>query len=189
MVSRFLKAALLRLRFALANLRPVPLLALLVGLAVIVFQLLLLPGRERALAEAEQRLTQNERAVRRQQIARQEQAASPVEARQRLLERFPGEQGLNAELGRLLALAGAHGLTLPEGEYRLVAGKDGLFDRYVLNLPVSGGYQAIRGYARAIRQEFPEMAIDDLTIQRPNIGAGRVDAQLRLILFARKGGA
>jgi hypothetical protein len=189
MVSRFLKAAPLRLRFALANLRPLPLLAFVLVLAVVVCQVVLMPSRERALAEAEESLTQSERAVRRQQIARQEQAASPAEARQRLLDRFPGEQGLNAELGRVLELAGTHGLTLPEGEYRLVAGKDGLFDRYVLNLPVSGGYQAIRGYARAIRQEFPEMAIDDLTIRRPNIGAGQVDAQLRLILFARKGAA
>lgn len=189
MVHGYLKTPLLRLRFALANLRLVPLLALLLAVVAVVLQLFLLPGREQALGEAELRVSQSERAVRRQQIARAEQAATPLEARQRLLERFPGESGLNAELGRLLALAGTHGLTLPEGEYRLVAGKDGLFDRYVLNLPVSGGYQAIRAYTRAIRQEFPEMAIDDLSIRRPNIGAGKVDAQLRLILFGRKGRA
>jgi hypothetical protein len=95
---------------------------------------------------------------------------------------------LHAELGRLLELADQKGLQLSAGEYRLLAGKDKLFDRYVLNLPVQGSYRDLRAYLTTIRSEFPALAIEDVTLRRENIGASTIDAQLRLVTFFRHQG-
>jgi hypothetical protein len=189
MADRFLKLLLARLRFAAANLPVLPLIAFLLVVAAAVTHLFVLPGREAAIEESGQRLVSLERSARRAAMERQTERVTPEDTRQRLLDRFPTEEQLNAELGRLLELASKEGLQVPSGDYRLVPGKDGLFDRYVLNLPVKGGYQSIRHYVATVRQEFPDLAVEDISLRRENIGAGQVEAQLRFILFGRRSAA
>lgn len=175
-----------RSRFALANPQW---LALAGGLLVLIaagLHLVVLPGREAAIEAGERQMQQLERASRRARIDRQLTQATPEQARLSLLESFPDENRLHAELGRLLELASEKGLQLSAGEYRLLAGKDKLFNRYVLNLPVQGSYRDLRTYLTTIRTEFPALAIEDVTLRRENIGAGSVDAQLRLVIFARR---
>jgi len=186
MADRFLKPLLARLNFALVNLQLIPLLALLLVGVAAGAQLFLLPGREAAIAASEQRLASLERRSRRAAMERQVERVSPEETRQRLLGRFPSELELNAELGRLLALAGEQGLQVPNGDYRLMPGKDDLFDRYVLNLPVKGSYRTVRRYVAAVRETFPDIAIDDISLRRENIGSTEVEAQLRFVLFGRR---
>lgn len=186
MADRFLNALLARLRFAAANLQVLPLLALLLVVGAALAQFLVLPGREAAVEEGERRLANLERSARRAAVERQSVRVSPEDTRQRLLERFPTEAQLNAELGRLIEMANKEGLQLPSGDYRLIPGKDGLFDRYVLNLPVKGSYRSIRRYVVAVRNEFPDLAVDDITLRRENIGGTEVEAQLRFILFGRR---
>lgn len=186
MAERFLSASLARLRFALANLQVLPLIALLLVLAALLTQLFLLPTREIAIEEAEHRLSSVERSTRRSMIERQTDSVSPEATRQRLLDRFPGEDQLNSELGRVIELATQQGLQVPSGDYRLIPGKDGLFDRYVLSLPVKGSYRTIRRFVTAVRSEFPDLAIEDITLRRENIGSSEVEAQFRFVLFGRK---
>jgi len=155
-------------------------------LAAAAAQLFLLPSHEAAIEDAERRLVSLDRNARRVRIESQNEQVSPADTRQRLLNRFPGEDQLNAELGRLIELATQQGLKLPSGDYRLMPGKDGLFDRYVLNLPVKGSYQAIRSYVAAARHEFPDLAVDDITLRRENIASTEVEAQLRFVIFARR---
>jgi hypothetical protein len=187
MADRFLKFMIARLRFAAANLPVLPLITFFLVIAAGVFQLFLLPRHEAAIEDAESRLVSLERSARRAAIERQsEQVDTPEDTRQRLLDRFPTEDQLNAELGRLIELAGKEGLQVPSGDYRLVPGKDGLFDRYVLNLPVKGAYLTVRRYLAVVRKEFPDLAVDDISLRRENIGSGEVEAQLRFILFGRR---
>lgn len=187
MADRFLKLAQARLVFALATLPVLPLIAFLLVMAAALAHLFLLPAREAAIEDSERRLAGFERSARRALIERQaDQVSSPEDTRQRLLERFPGEAQLNAELGRLIALASEQGLQLPSGDYRLMPGKDGLFDRYVLNLPVKGSYRTIRAYLAAVRTEFPDLAIDDVSLRRESVASPEVEAQLRFILFGRR---
>lgn len=186
MADRFLKLAQARLAFALATLPVLPLIAFLLAIAVAMAHLLLLPAREAAIEDAERRLAGLERNARRALIEKQAEQVSPEDTRQRLLQRFPGEEELNAELGRLIALAAEQGLQVPSGDYRLMPGKDGLFDRYVLNLPVTGSYRTIRAYLAAVRNEFPDLAIDDVSLRRESVANAEVEAQLRFILFGRR---
>lgn len=182
------------LGFLAARLALLPVLALGLLMAAIFLQGRLIPAREAAEAEATRQVARLEREARQQAVARQAQAdeaaaspsASPADTRQRLLARFPSEAQLNAELGRLLALAGEQGLQVPSGDYRLQPSRDGLFDRYVLNLPVKGAYLTVRRYVAAARREFPDLAVDDISLRREAIGQAEVEAQLRFVLFARR---
>jgi hypothetical protein len=186
MADRFLNLLLARLRYTAANLAVLPLIAFLLVVAAALIHVVVLPGREAAIEEGERRLASLERSARRATMESQTERVTPEDTRQRLLDRFPSEDQLNAELGRLLELATKEGLQVPTGDYRLVPGKDGLFDRYVLNLPVKGSYQTIRRYVAAVRQEFPDLAVEDISLRRENIGSADVEAQLRFILFGRR---
>lgn len=189
MADRLLNLMLARLRFLAANVPALPLIAFLLVVAAALTQLFVLPVREAAIEAAERRLAGVERSTRRAAMERQAERATPEETRQRLLDRFPSQDQLNAELGRLLELAGKEGLQVPSGDYRLLPGKDGLFDRYVLNLPVKGSYLTIRRYVAAVRREFPDLAVEDISLRRENIGSNEVEAQLRFILFGRRNAA
>ena len=145
-----------------------------------------LPALEQAIEVDERHLHELERRFRRQQGAFRPELDAPVDTRQRLLARFPGEEALNGELGTVLALADEAGLRIANGDYRVLAGKDGLFDRYVLNVPVRGQYLAIRQYVARVRSALPDLAVDDMVVQRAGIDQDEVDAQLRFILFGRR---
>ena len=189
MADRFLSFLLARLHFAAANLPLLPLLAFLLVVAAALTQFFLLPAREAAIEEAERRLSSLERSTRRAAIERQSERVTPEDTRQRLLERFPQQDQLNAELGGLIELATREGLQVPSGDYRLMPGKDGLFDRYVLNLPLKGSYRSIRRYVLAVRKAYPDLAVDDISLRRENIASPEVEAQIRFILFGRRSAA
>jgi hypothetical protein len=67
-----------------------------------------------------------------------------------------------------------------------VRSKAGLFDRYVLNLPVTGGYRAIRAFVQAARAEFPGLAVEDMAFSRESIDHADVAGQLRFVIYSRR---
>lgn len=186
MADRFLKRLVARLHFTAANMPLLPLIAFLLLVAAALTHVLLLPAREAAIDAAERKLVSLERTTRRAAIEKQGENNSPEDTRQRLLDRFPMQDGLNAELGGLIELATKEGLQVPSGDYRLMPGKDGLFDRYVLNLPTKGSYQNVRHYVAAARKAYPDLAVEDISLRRESIGSPEVEAQIRFILFGRK---
>ncbi len=183
MEASALNTLLARARFALVNPNWLLLAGSLLVLLAATTHLLLLPGREAAIAAGERRLAQLERNTRRLQIEHQ---SAPEQGRPQLLQRFPDESRLPGELGRLLNLAESGGLQFSAGEYRLVAGKEKLLDRYVVSLPVLGDYREIRQFLLTLRDEFPNLAIEDVSLRRDSIGAGEIEAQLRLVIFIRR---
>lgn len=187
MESPFLTQAAARLRHLAANARPLPVLAGTLLLAAAVMHVWLLPGRMAAVEAAESRLAKLDRDLHRRGQASQPPGESPTAARERLLGRFQSEGRLHATLGRLLDLAREHGLRVSTGDYQLVAGKDGLLDSYVLNVPVNGGYLAIRRYLAAVRGEFLDLGVEDVSLRRENIDAAEVEARLRFVVFGRRG--
>ncbi len=189
MAARFLTTSFAWLRHATAHVRPLPLVAFLLVVGAAMAHTLLLPGRDEAVERAERKLVDAEKAVRRAAMVDEVQDSRPDDARLRLLERFQSEAQRNATLGRLLDIAGEQGLKVPTGDYRLVVAKGGPLERYVLTLPVRGQYLAVRRYVAAVRAEFADLAVEDLSLRRESIGAGEVEAQLRFIVFARRGGA
>jgi len=186
MAGRLMNEVLARLRFAAAQAPMLPLLALILVLAATATHLLVLPAREGAIADTKQRAAMLEREARRAALERRGQRNSPEDTRETLLQPFPGEALLNAQLGRLIELAAEHAVQLPGGDYRLVRGKAGLFDRYVLNLPVTGSYRAIRAFVQTARNEFPALAVEDMSMSRESIDQADVAGQLRFVIFSRR---
>ncbi|KXB31754.1 hypothetical protein AT959_05220 [Dechloromonas denitrificans] len=183
MEARALNGLLARARFALANPNWLLLAGSLLLLLAATGHLLLLPGRETAIEAGEGRLAALERSTRRLQIERQ---TAPEQGQPHLLERFPDASRLPGEVGRLLNLAESGGLQFSAAEYRLVAGKEKLLDRYVVSLPLQGGYSEIRQFLLGLRDEFPNLAIEDVSLRRDTIGASEVEVQLRLVIFIRR---
>ena len=181
MAARFLTTAIAWLRHAAAHVRPLPLVALLLVAASVIAQVVLLPGRDAAIEQAEREL------VRRAAMAAEAEGRQPDGAPASPLERFQSEAQRNATLGRLLDIASAQGLQIPTGDYRLVAAKGGPLERYVLTLPVRGQYLSIRRYVAAVRADFADLAVDDVTLRRESVATNEVEAQLRFIVFARRG--
>lgn len=186
MAHRFLNTLMVRLRFGIAHIQAVPLLAFLLVAVTALAQLFWLPAREAAVRDNEQRLAGLESKARELAIERQSLVVSPDETRQRLLARYPGEAQLNAQLGRLLELSADEGLQVVSGEYQLIAAKEALFNRYVLNLPVKGEYRKIRRYVQAVREAFPDLAVEEISLHRENIAAGEVEARLRFVILGRR---
>lgn len=178
--------ALTKFRFAAAHAPLLPVLALILVLGATAAHLLLLPARERAIADAELQANTLEREARRAARERRSQGNTPEDTREALLQPFPGEALRNAQLGRLIEMAAAHGVQLPGGDYRLVRSKAGLFDRYVLNMPVTGSYKSIRAFVHAARGQFPALAVEDMAFSRESIGDAEVAGQLRFVLFSRR---
>ena len=98
MADRFLNLLLARVRFVVANLPVLQLVAFLLVVAATVIHIVVLPGRENAIEEAERRMA-------------------------------------------------------------------------------------------TVRQAFPDLAVEDISLRRENIGSTEVEAQLRFILFGRRSGA
>ena len=187
MDARFLNSLLARLRFAATRLKPLPLIALALLAATIYFQWLALPQEAAALEAGERRLAAIERQTRRAAFADTAPVETPAAQRQQQLARFPEDSALAAELGRLVEQAGRQGLQVNGGDYRLQVAREGaLLDRYVVNLPVKGEYRQVRAYLKAVRDAFPELAIEDVALRRDNIGSAEIEAQLRFVFFVRR---
>lgn len=187
MDTRFLKRMLARLRFAATRLAPLPLIALALLVATIYCQLLALPQEAAAVDAGARRLAAIERQIRQTAFADAAPVETPEAQRRQQLARFPEDSALAAELGRLVEQAGRQGLQVNGGDYRLQVAREGaLLDRYVVNLPVKGEYRQVRAYLKAVRDAFPELAIEDVALRRDNIGSAEIEAQLRFVFFVRR---
>ena len=180
-----LKSLFARLRFSVVHAEWPWLVAALLALLAMVLHGTVLPGREAAIEAGEQRLAQLERQTRRLMIAQRENGR-PEQVRLGLLERFSDGRQLPSELERLHGLAAEAGVQLDSADYRLIAGKDQLFERYAVNLPIRGSYRAVRDFLVTVRSEFPYLAIEEVALKREKIGQADLEAQVRLVLYLRR---
>lgn len=187
MANHLLSQLIVRLMCALARASGILIFALVITIGVIVAQWQLLPELDESLANKEEALVRAERMLRRQSIANPDRDVTPDTARAKVLDRFRGEPERTTTLHRLQDIAREQGLQLPTGEYRLVAAKGGPLERYVLTFPVRGSYLTVRRYVAAIREEFGDLAVEEVSLRRENIAAADIEAILRLVIFARRG--
>lgn len=81
--------------------------------------------------------------------------------------------------------ATAAGLALPQGDYSLSSDTDGGFDKLQIILPVRGTYKQIRGFAKALLEKLPPLALDEINFRRESIKSTSVEVRLRLTLFLK----
>lgn len=113
--------------------------------------------------------------------------ATPDDALQRFYALFPAPAQLSDELARLHQLALAAGLDLSQAEYRLERRQAGLW-AYRANLPVRGSYAQLRQFLSAVLSDMPAASVDALRFERRRTADTRLEATVRITLYARPPG-
>lgn len=96
---------------------------------------------------------------------------------------LPPRATLPAILRRVFEEARRARLTSDTGKYELDAARPGGLARYRVTLPVSGPYPQVRGFIDGTLASLPEVALEELVLERRSIGDGTVEAQIRLAVF------
>lgn len=86
-------------------------------------------------------------------------------------------------LERLHGAAVLQGVTLQQGEYRLVHMGAGKLVRYEMVLTIKGDYMHLRKFLSQALADMPYVALDGVEIQRQNISDTKLDAQVKMTLF------
>jgi hypothetical protein len=142
----------------------------------------LLPSRDE-LAASELRV---QRAERRAAAVRSGSESAPLSAaarRERFYAALPAADDVVQQVERIYAAAAAQQLSLVHGEYTGAEVPNTGLVRYKIVLPVKGNYGQIRRFITAATEAIPGLALDDLSLQRQNVGDAQVDARVQLSLF------
>lgn len=98
---------------------------------------------------------------------------------------LPAQQQLPAILGQIVGQAAAARLELEKGTYSLSASKSPRLVRYQLVYPVRGRYPAIRKFVDGSLAAVPSLALMGLRMERSNVGAAQLDAEIKFVIFVR----
>jgi Tfp pilus assembly protein PilO len=96
---------------------------------------------------------------------------------------FPPPQSSPDWLGKIHAAAGAKGLVLRSGEYKLERSADQKLARYQITLPVVGSYAQIRGFVGQVLADVPAAALEEITLRRESVSSPMLEARIRLTLY------
>ena len=96
---------------------------------------------------------------------------------------FPAATALPELLRTVQRAAEANGLRLDKGEYRLNHEAGFPLARYLVTLPLHGGYAEVRKFVNDVLDTVPAAALEDLTLRREEIGDTQVEARVRFVLF------
>jgi hypothetical protein len=162
----------------------------IVGIALCVFSAVALLSTNSPLRE---QLLSDSAAL--EQVANQADGASdaagpatPQAQFETFLNGLPTRDDLPALMGQIVMASASTGVELEEGHYELVAaGKAGHIARYQLAFPVMGSYPQVREFIDKALVAVPEMSLDGLSLQRDEIAAGVVTAELDFAVFVRTG--
>jgi hypothetical protein len=105
------------------------------------------------------------------------------------LETFVRTLPVRADLPKLtekiVATAGATGITLERGTYDVASTHSGRLVRARMTFPVHGPYPAIRRFVDSTLTAIPSAAVDGLRLGRKDIGAAEIDADIRFAIYVR----
>lgn len=102
-----------------------------------------------------------------------------------LAAKLSGRGDLPAITEKIVAQAAAAGLTLERGSYEVDVVKSGKIARARLTFPVHGNYPDIRRFVDGTLDAVPGAAVDGLRIERKEIGATEVDADIQFAVYLR----
>jgi hypothetical protein len=124
-----------------------------------------------------------------QQTATARRLAGPdlsgAEGLQTFVRNLPTRSELPAITEAIVKQAAAAGLVLARGSYDFTVTRSGQIVRYRMTFPVLGAYPNIRGFIDGTLAAVPNAAVDGLKLERKNIGAGEVEADIRFAVFMR----
>lgn len=152
------------------------------GIGLIVFALAFFFGANSPLKG---QLAELQSSVDRAQQARAEARATPAPAVDSFVKQLPVRAELPALTEKIVAAATAAGLALERGTYDLAPTHSGRLVRARMTFPVHGRYPDIRRFVDTTLATIPGAAVDGLRLQRKDIGAAEIDADIRFALYLR----
>jgi hypothetical protein len=156
-------------------------IALLACAAVLQFA-----GVEATRAQASQ--LRAEQAALRQRLAARPQENRTADARlAAFYTGLPDAAGTAAAIEAIHHAAGANGVSLAQGEYRLAREAGAPLVRYQITLPAKASYPRLRAWLADTLNAVPAAALDEIAFRRDDAGSATVEARVRLTLFLRAG--
>lgn len=98
---------------------------------------------------------------------------------------FPRTDASTALLRQIHDAASEQGLSMPSGEYRVERRAGQALERYIVTLPLSGSYKAIRAFVAAVLANVPAAAVDDIQLRRESTLSPTIEARVRISLYTR----
>ncbi|MBS1191792.1 MAG: hypothetical protein H6R10_3584 [Rhodocyclaceae bacterium] len=139
-----------------------------------------LPAREER-ARLEERLARAEAALAHRQDG--PGRPGPPADGEAFYDALPTEAEVTIWVERIYDTAAAEQLNLARGEYVLAPVADTRLVRYQIFLPVKGDYLRIRRFVATALATIPGLGLENLSLQRQNIGDTEVDALIRFSLY------
>ena len=156
--------------------------ALLLAAGAAYGALVLLPARDQ-LAANEVKVARAERKAAAVRSGAEAAPLSPVQRRERFYGALASTTEITQSVDRIYAAASAEKLSLMHGEYTGADLPTAGLVRYKITLPLKGSYGQIRRFVSEATKTVPGLTLDDVTLQRPNIGDAQVEARVQLSLF------
>ncbi len=128
------------------------------------------------LAALDQRAGQAERDARRPAVAMATELG-------RFYKHFQREEDINDWLAVLYHAAEESGVELGVADYRLVAHPVLALASYEITVPLTGQYGTLRAFAETLLNNIPVASVDALRFARKRVGAGQVEAEMRLTIY------
>ncbi len=110
---------------------------------------------------------------------------SGAEGLQTFVRKLPARSQLPVITEGIVKQAAAAGLVLERGSYDFTVTRSGQIVRYRMTFPVLGGYPNVRSFIDGTLAAIPNVGVDGLKLERKNIGAGEVEADIRFAVFMR----
>lgn len=98
---------------------------------------------------------------------------------------LPGASGALDAIDLIHRSAGANGVKLAQGEYRLTREGSAQLLRYQITLPARSNYLPLRAWLADVMNALPTAALDEISFKRDNVGNAAVEAHVRLTLFLK----
>jgi Tfp pilus assembly protein PilO len=99
---------------------------------------------------------------------------------------FPGDDALTDLLAKLHGIGEEHGLALQQAEYRAVDERGQRLGQHRITIPVIATYPQLKQFLAAVLTEMPNLALDQISLQRHAVADARVDVQMQFTLYLRQ---
>jgi Tfp pilus assembly protein PilO len=152
-------------------------------LASVVYTLAgVLPASEDVVL-AQKRVTQAEGALAQIRSGKHAVPQTAQERSESFYAALPSQADVTQWIERIYAAAEAEKLSLAQGEYAQADIASTRMARYRIVLPLHGNYGQIRRFIAAAVAAVPALALEDLSMQRQNVGEAEVEARVQLSLY------
>jgi hypothetical protein len=152
------------------------------GIGLLAFALAFFFGANSPLKS---QLTQLQSGVEQARQTRAEARAAPAPGVESFVSSLPARAELPLLTEKVVAAASAAGIALERGTYSLAPTRTGRLVRVRITFPVHARYPDIRRFVDTTLATIPGAAVDGLRLERKDIAAAEIDAEIRFALYLR----